>query len=110
MNEQAVIVVLDMQVNEGRADEVIAAFDAAMAPTHAEEGCHTYALHRDNNDPNHLVLIEHWRAQADLELHMQTPHLAALMAAAGDSTIWARPTTFAFLSPLGLGDPAKGAL
>lgn len=28
--------------------------------------------------------MEHWRGQADLDAHMQTPHMADALAAAGE--------------------------
>ncbi len=95
---------------QGRADEVVAALEACLVATHEEEGCLTYALHRDASDPHHLVLIERWRSQADLDAHMTQPHVAELSGVLRAPGLLAAPTDLSFLTPLGLGTPAKGSL
>lgn len=105
-----VIGVVDIVVAEGKADEVVAAFEECMRQTHQEEGCLTYALHRDNANPNHFVHVERWRSQADLDAHMTQPYVAALFAVAGTPGVLAQPPALTFASSLALGDPAKGSL
>lgn len=105
-----VIGVVDIVAAEGRADEVVAAFETCMSLTHQEPGCLTYALHRDNADPNHFVHVERWRSQADLDEHMTKPYVADLFAVAGSPGVLARPPQLTFGTSLGLGDPAKGSL
>jgi hypothetical protein len=41
---------------------------------------------------------------------MQQPYMAALFAAAGEPGMLAEPPAMWFTSPLGIGDPDKGAL
>lgn len=105
-----VIGVVDIRTAEGRGQALQDAFSACAAGTHAEQGCLTYALHQDNADPLHFVLIERWRSQDDLDQHMTTPHVADLFAFAGAEGNLAAPPSLAFLSALGLGDPAKATL
>lgn len=105
-----VIGVVDIVAADGRADEIIAAFDACITLTHLEPGCLTYALHRDNADPNHFVHVERWRSQADLDEHMTKPYLGDLLTAAGAPGVLAQAPTMTFTSSLALGDPAKGSL
>jgi quinol monooxygenase YgiN len=105
-----VIGVVDIVAAEGRADEVVAAFEACMTATHQEEGCLTYALHRDDANPNHFVHVERWRSQADLDDHMTKPYVAELFAVAGTPGVLAQPPAMTFGTSLGLGDPAKGSL
>jgi quinol monooxygenase YgiN len=69
-----------------------------------------YALHRDAQDPDHLVLVERWRSQADLDEHMTKPYVADLFAVAGTPGMLAGAPSLSFLQPLGVGDPAKGSL
>ena len=105
-----VIGVVDIVVAEGRAEALKEAFAACARGTHAEEGCLTYALHEDNANPLHFVLIERWRSQEDLDAHMTQPYVADLFAfAGGEGNLTAAPS-LAFLSALGLGDPAKASL
>lgn len=105
-----VVGVVHVRAAEGKVDEVVAAFTACIEKTHEEEGCLTYALHRDASDPNHLVLIEHWRSQEDLDAHMTQPYVADLFAAAGTPGMLAGPAELAFVSSLGIGSAAKGSL
>jgi quinol monooxygenase YgiN len=105
-----IVAVVSIKAAAGRGDDVQAAFEAAIKETHAEEGCIKYALHRDNSDPDRFVHIEQWRSQADLDAHMQQPYMAALFAAAGEPGMLAEPPAMWFTSPLGIGDPDKGAL
>jgi quinol monooxygenase YgiN len=105
-----VIGIIDMRAAEGRADEVVAAFAACIAQTHQEEGCLTYALHQDAADPHHLVHVERWRSQADLDEHMTKPYVAELFAAAGTPGLLAGAPSLTFATSLALGDPAKGSL
>ena len=105
-----VVGVVHVRAAEGKADEVVAAFSACIEQTHQEEGCLTYALHRDARDANHLVLVERWRSQADLDAHMTSPHVAALFQAVGTPGLLAGPIDLALLAPLGVGEPAKARL
>ncbi len=104
-----VVAVVHVRAAEGKVDEVIAAFTTCIEKTHEEQGCLNYALHRDAADANHLVLIERWRSQADLDAHMGQPYVADLFAAAGTPGLLAAPAELAFTSPLGIGT-AKGSL
>lgn len=105
-----IIGVVDVVTAEGKAQEVIAAVEVCVAKTHEEQGCISYALHRDNADPNHLILVERWRSQADLDAHLQSAHVADLFTVAGTPGLLAAPPSLTFATSLGLGDPAKGNL
>lgn len=105
-----VIGVVDIMAADGHADEVAAAFQACIAKTHQEDGCLTYALHRDNANPNHFVLVERWRGQDDLDAHMAQPYVADLFAVAGKQGVLAAPPSLTFATSLAFGDPAKGSL
>ena len=105
-----VVVVVKVVAAEGKVDEVIVGFAACVEETHKEEGCIAYALHRDNNDADTLVLVERWRSQEDLDAHNQTSHAAALFAVAGTPGVLVEPPQLTFATSLGLGDPGKGNL
>ena len=105
-----VVGVVDVLASEGRGAEVLAAFESCLTQTHQEEGCLTYALHRDNDNPDHIVLVERWRSQADLDEHMQKPYVADLFTAAGTPGLLAEAPRLTFASPRPLGDPTKGSL
>ena len=69
----------------GKADVVRDALAALVPLTLQEEGCLSYALSESAAEPGTFITVETWRAQADLEAHMATPHVQAAFAAAGES-------------------------
>ncbi|MEJ6479379.1 MAG: putative quinol monooxygenase [Octadecabacter sp.] len=51
-----------------------------VAPTRQETGCINYDFHVDANDPSCFVFYENWRTQADLDAHLEMPHLKPLFS------------------------------
>lgn len=101
-----VVVVATFVAKPDRADEIERFGREVVTPTHDEDGCVKYALHRDTSDPNTFVLVEVWRSQQDLDQHFTQPHMALvaeLQDALEDSSVH-------FLEPVPYGDEAKGAL
>lgn len=103
-----VVVVAILKVKEGKSGEAIEGFKPVIEATHTEPGCISYALHRDNADPDNMVLVERWKSQADLESHFQQPHMAAMGELA--SELLAEPPKIVFCAPVPIGDADKGAL
>ena len=52
-----------------------------QAASRREPGCVHYDIAQSTTDGNEFVTIEEWRTAADVTTHMQTPHVAALLAA-----------------------------
>ena len=69
----------------GQEGTVRAALTALVAPTRVEEGCLAYELYESGAAPGTFVTVERWRSQADLDAHLQTPHVQAALGAAGDA-------------------------
>jgi quinol monooxygenase YgiN len=103
-----IVVVATFEVRPGRAEEAEAALREAIEGTHGEEGCLTYALHRDQHAPETFVLVERWTSQEALDAHFRRPYIAALGERAAE--LLAAPPVVRFCEPLPAGDPAKGAL
>ncbi len=61
-----------------------AALHDLVAPTRAEPGCVSYELFTSASSAQTFVTIEKWKTEADLAAHMQTPHIAAALVAAGE--------------------------
>ncbi len=57
---------------------------ALEAPTRAEDGCLEYTWFVAATEPDVFTTIERWESAAHLEAHMTTPHVQAVLAAAGD--------------------------
>ncbi|MDQ4120574.1 MAG: antibiotic biosynthesis monooxygenase [Acidobacteriota bacterium] len=71
---------------QGRLEE---ATKSLIEPTQKEEGCISYVLHRDLEDPTVYYFYEIWRSQEDLDRHFQTPHVRRVMEIAPE--IFAEP-------------------
>jgi quinol monooxygenase YgiN len=74
-NRELLTVVATMRAKPGREDELQAALAALVEPTLAEDGCHTYALHRGTTDPAEFAFYENWTSQSHLDAHLATPHI-----------------------------------
>jgi quinol monooxygenase YgiN len=102
-----VVVVGSFVAREGKEDEARAAFEALVAPTHAEDGCILYALHQGNEDKRKLAFLERWASREAIDAHMESDHLKEVLAKAdelfesGDITIY---------DALPGGDERKGSL
>jgi len=103
-----VVVVVLARAKPGRGDEAAAAFQEVAVPTHAEEGCILYALHRVASDPERIVLVERWASREALDQHLATPHLIAFRE--GSHDVWAESMEILIVDPLAAGDPIKGRL
>ena len=49
-----------------------------------EPGCLLHSVHRDVEDPNRLVFLEHWADRDALSVHFQVPASGAFAAALRD--------------------------
>jgi quinol monooxygenase YgiN len=82
MSDLDVIAVLTAKV--GSEEIVGAGLRSIVEPTRAEPGCVSYDLYTSAASPQTFITIERWKSQADLDAHMTTPHIAELVAAAGE--------------------------
>jgi quinol monooxygenase YgiN len=51
--------------------------ETVIAATRKEDGCLVYSYAVDVEDPGLIRVFEHWRDQACLDIHFQTPHMVA---------------------------------
>jgi quinol monooxygenase YgiN len=54
-----------------------------IEPTRKENGCLSYELYQDTNNPGIFTFVEEWESREDLDVHLKTPHLVAASAAFG---------------------------
>lgn len=50
-----------------------------VAKTRKEEGCITYALHQDINDPSIITMLEEWADEEALNQHNKTEHVKSIV-------------------------------
>jgi quinol monooxygenase YgiN len=77
-------VVAVITAKAGSEQQVQQALTALVEPTRSEPGCISYELLVSAADPATFITVETWRSQADLDAHLQTPHVQQALAAAGD--------------------------
>ena len=69
-----VVAVIPLKADVGA--DAHAALGELVAATRAEEGCLAYEGYASAAAPGTFITVEEWRSQADLDAHMQTPHVA----------------------------------
>jgi len=74
-------VVAIFEVNVGAEETVEALFRGVIETTLAEEGCISYQLNRDTENPRRFVWTEEWASRELLQKHIEAPHIAALFEA-----------------------------
>ncbi len=78
-----IVVLGEIEVEEGAIDGVKDALATMEAATRAEAGCITYAFATDVSSPTTIRLVEQWQSMAALEEHFVSPHMAAFGKALG---------------------------
>jgi len=79
-----VTVIAYHRAKPGKEQALREALLAVRGPTRGEKGCINYDLHISPGDPGLLVFHENWESKADLDAHLQSPHIDAFRAIAGE--------------------------
>ncbi|RPM29643.1 putative quinol monooxygenase [Pseudomonas aeruginosa] len=75
---QEIRVVAVLLARDGKEQEVERILRACVLPSRAENGCLSYVLHRDLDEPGRFVFIEGWADHAAIDRHRLTPHYKAM--------------------------------
>jgi quinol monooxygenase YgiN len=75
-----ITVIAKLPVQEGKAEETIAAFKGFMKKVATEEGTLLYSMNRKASDPNTLVIVERYKDKQALAAHSAAPHFKELSA------------------------------
>lgn len=73
-----VTVIATLHARAGQEAALDARMRTMIAATREEAGCIRYDMHRADDDPASFVMVEYWRSAEDLQLHFDSPHMAAL--------------------------------
>lgn len=79
----ALRVVATIPIDPARASEAAVALSTLAAASLEEEGCYAYDIFESAAAPGTFVTVEAWRAQADMDAHMGTPHIGAAFEVLG---------------------------
>jgi quinol monooxygenase YgiN len=105
-----VVLISQLYIREGCAEEALRDLTACIEAAHREEpGLLRYALHRDADNPNHLVMVEVFEDLAARVAHRSTAHLS-LIRTQFENWLDGEPIRLGTLEPVPLGDPLKGIL
>ncbi|MBA3982594.1 MAG: antibiotic biosynthesis monooxygenase [Acidimicrobiia bacterium] len=77
-------VVAVITATSGSESEVREALTELVTATRTEAGCRSYELFESASAPGTFVTIERFEDQAAMDAHMQSDHIAAAFAAAGE--------------------------
>jgi len=83
--KNALTIVARIEAKQDSVDLVKAELLKIIEPTRAEAGCLQYDLHQDNDRPEVFLFYENWESRPLWQDHMNSAHLAAYKAAAGDA-------------------------
>jgi quinol monooxygenase YgiN len=103
-----VVVVGSFKAVPGKEAEALEAFQALVEPTHAEAGCILYALHQGSDDPSRLAFVERWASREELDAHLKSPHVAALLERA--EALFGESGDIVVYEPIPGGETKKGSL
>lgn len=103
-----VVVVGSFKIKPGKEEEALEAFKALVEPTHREEGCILYALHRGVDDPGRLTFIERWESRELLDAHLGSDHVSALLQRADE--LWGNEGEITVYEAVPAGEPQKRSL
>jgi quinol monooxygenase YgiN len=95
MGKNRVTVVARIKALPGLEEALRKELLALVAPTTRERGCISYDLHQSADDNALFMFYENWCSRADLDEHLEQPHLraflgraAGLLAEPVDISLW----------------------
>ncbi|MBA2429462.1 MAG: antibiotic biosynthesis monooxygenase [Thermoleophilaceae bacterium] len=103
-----VVVVGSFTAEPGKEDEAVEALQALVEPTHQEDGCILYALHRGVDDPRRLAFVERWASREELDAHLSSPHVEEALARVEE--LFGDSGDIVVYEPLPGGETPKGSL
>ena len=103
-----VVVVGSFTAKAGKEDEAREAFEALVAPTHAESGCILYAFHQGADDPRQLAFIERWASREELNAHLESEHVKEALTHA--DALWGEDGEIVVYEAVPGGETKKGSL
>lgn len=103
-----VVVTGVFKINPGKEEEALAAFKDLVEPTHGEDGCILYALHRGTDDPARLTFVERWASREQLDAHLNSAHVSALLERSDE--LWGENGEITVYEAVPAGEARKGSL
>jgi len=83
MNVKSLIVIAQFKAKPGKESQVRQELLSLLAPSRKDAGCLSYHLHQAADNPALFLFHENWASKADLDAHLQKPHLQSALAKVG---------------------------
>lgn len=74
-------IVANITAKKDQVEKVQTALLKLIGPTRDEEGCLSYDLHQDNDNPAHFLFFECWQTRELWQQHMNNKHLKEYLSA-----------------------------
>ena len=103
-----IVVVGSFTALPGKEEEGLEAFEGLVGPTHGEDGCILYSLHRGADDPARLAFVERWESREALDAHLASDHIQAVLARADE--LFGDSGDIVIYDAVPVGEDAKGSL
>jgi quinol monooxygenase YgiN len=66
----SVMVILEMQSNTGNTEQIKATLKDLLPDTRKYDGCQSVEVFDNQDDPNNLVLVQHWNSRQQYETYL----------------------------------------
>ena len=101
-------VIARAKAKPGREADLERALRAMVGPSHDEQGCVRYTVHRSVGDRSNFATVERWTSKEAIDRHFAAPHTQALMARIPE--LLAEPPDISIFEMLSEGFSPKGRL
>lgn len=103
-----VVVVASFVTHPGKEAAAEKFLTDLLAPTHAEDGCLLYAVHRGLDDPRRLVYVERWESRPLLDKHRDSEHIQTALSRVGE--FFSETPDIVYYEAIPGGDADKGTI
>lgn len=104
-----IVVVATMRAKPGLEAQVLEHRRRQVLDTHnSDAGCSTYALHQYVGAPDRLAIIQRWDSMRALADHTAAQHSQRALSELPDLLL--EMPEIAYMHPVPVGDPSRGAL
>jgi quinol monooxygenase YgiN len=79
MNDTCIHVTARLCARRDKQDALRQELMSLLEPTRNEPGCLRYELYQQSGQGENFLFVEQWRSVADLERHLQQPHVQAFI-------------------------------
>ncbi|WP_230657164.1 putative quinol monooxygenase [Psychrobacter sp. I-STPA10] len=85
MSNTPLTIVANIIAKEDKIELVKTELSKLIAPTRAEQGCISYDMHQNNENPAHFVFYETWQDEAVMQQHLDSQHVKDFLAVSEDA-------------------------